>query len=94
MVWLPTDRELIELLFALPPESVTGVPKFEPSILNWTVPEGVPLPGAIALTVAVKVTACPYAEGLIEEERAVAEFALFTVWAMLPLLVLRLLLPP
>jgi hypothetical protein len=39
-----------------PPESVTGLPKFTPSTRNWTVPVGVPPPGATGATVAVNVT--------------------------------------
>mgnify|MGYP002261936936 CR=1 FL=1 len=35
--------------------------------MNVTEPVGVPVAGAAALTVAVKVTACPYTEGFADE---------------------------
>jgi len=41
------------------PEPITVAPS-----LNVTVPLGVPLPGAAAITVAVNVTACPKTDGL------------------------------
>jgi len=44
-----------------------------------TVPVGVPVPGAVAVTVAVKVTDCPKTEGLTEELTAVVVLALLTV---------------
>jgi hypothetical protein len=39
--------------------------------LNVTVPVGVPLPGAFAVTVAVKVTLWPNPEGLSEDVNVV-----------------------
>jgi hypothetical protein len=39
--------------------------------LNCTDPVGVPAPGAVTLTVAVKVTDCPKTDGLAEEPTAV-----------------------
>jgi hypothetical protein len=60
-------------------------------------PVGVPAPGAAAETLAVKVTAWPYAEGLAEEVTDVVVSALLTVWVIdcwvLPLLALKLLSP-
>jgi hypothetical protein len=53
---------------AVPPLSVTAEPKFTPSIANCTVPVGVPDP---AVTLAVKLTAWPYAEGFALETTAV-----------------------
>ena len=50
---------LVALLVALPFTSVTGAPKFEPSIWNCTVPVGVPEPGGLDATVVVKVTDWP-----------------------------------
>ena len=47
--------------------------------LNWTVPTGVPAPGATAFTCAVKVTACPSSEGLSEDVTAVRVSAGCTV---------------
>jgi hypothetical protein len=35
--------------------------------LNTTVPVGVPVPGEVALTVAVNTTDCPNTDGLVEE---------------------------
>ena len=76
---LPTGRVEIAELVALPPESVTALPKFTPLVLNCTVPVGVPAPGATAVTVAVNVTAWPNTEGLAEEVTAVVVSALLTV---------------
>ena len=47
--------------------------------LKVTVPVGVPEPGATTVTVALKVTDCPGAEGLSEDTTAVEVEALFTV---------------
>ena len=66
-------------LVALPPETVTGDPKLLPSIANCTVPLGVPVPGAVALTVAVNVTDWPNTEGLVEELTDVVVLAGLTV---------------
>jgi len=76
---LPTLSELIAPLAALPPLKLTGLPKSLPSILNCTVPPGVPDPGALALTVAVNVTACPNTDGLADELTAVVVPSWFTV---------------
>src|SRR5438309_1107494 len=46
-----------------------------PASLNVTVPVGVPVPGATALTVAVKVRLWPETDGLAEEASAVALLA-------------------
>ena len=78
MVWVPAESVEVAALVALPPDKVT-VPKLFPSILNCTVPVGVPEPGATALTVAVKVIACPKHEGFPDEVIAVVVLALFTV---------------
>jgi hypothetical protein len=55
--WLPTGRPAV-LRVAVPPESVP-VPRTVAPLENVTVPVGVPVPGAVTFTVAVKVTACP-----------------------------------
>ncbi len=47
--------------------------------LKMTVPMGVPEPGILAVTVAVKVTDWPDLEGLSEETTIVAVWALFTL---------------
>jgi hypothetical protein len=45
---------------------------------KFTVPVGLPAPGAVTATVAVKVTDCPNTEGLAEEVRLVLVLALLT----------------
>ena len=45
-----------------------------------TLPVGVPLPGAMADTVALKVTAWPYTEGSVSEMSEVVVFAWLTTW--------------
>ena len=69
---------LIEPEVAEPPLRATAPPKFAPSILNCTVPVGVP---ALEVTVAVKVTGAPKAEGFEELVTlvVVAAFATVTV---------------
>ena len=58
------------LIWAVPPLlRNTKLPKFTPSITNWTVPVG-PLP-EVGVTVAVKVTFWPEEEGLTDEVTAV-----------------------
>jgi hypothetical protein len=57
----------------------TGTPAFVPSIWNCTVPVGVPEPGAVTPTVAVKVTFWPHALELLEVRTAVLVPALLTV---------------
>ena len=76
---MPTASELVPPLVALPPLNDTGLPKFEPSILNCTVPLGVPAPGAVAPTVTVKLTFCPKTDGVSDELTMLAVLALFTV---------------
>jgi len=46
---------------------------------NWTVPPGMPAPGATGATVAVKVTGEPKVEGSSEEARPMDEEAWSTV---------------
>ena len=67
------------LLVACPPESVTGEPKLVPSIVNWTVPVGVPVAGDTALTCATKLTLWLKIEGLSVESTLVVLAAWFTV---------------
>jgi hypothetical protein len=62
------------------PELNVPVPRVVAPSLKVTVPEGVPLPGAVAVTVAVNVTDWPETEGLADELNAVEVLALFTVW--------------
>ncbi len=48
--------------------------------MKMTVPVGVPLPGAVGLTVAVKVTDWPKTEGFAELTTAVVVPSCSTVW--------------
>ena len=48
--------------------------------MKVTVPVGVPVPGAVAVIVAVKMTDWPKTEGLADEVTAVVVLALLTVW--------------
>ena len=64
--WLPTVRfEMLNVavseLFSVP------VPRIVEPSSKVTVPVGMPAPGALALTVAVKVTDWPNTEGVTEE---------------------------
>src|SRR5205814_1858251 len=95
IVWLPTESVVVAPLVALPPVKLTAAPKLTSSILNWTVPVGVPAPGATAPTVAVKVIDCPNTEGFAAALRVVAVLALVTVWVRLgEMLALKLPSPP
>jgi len=73
----PIARAALENV-ALPPLSVP-VPNTVAPFLNVTVPVGVPLPGATAVTVAVNITDWPNTDGLCEEITTVELPALFTV---------------
>jgi hypothetical protein len=91
--WLPTESVDLDRV-AMPATSVTGLPRFAAPSLNWTVPVDVPEPGAVAVTVAVKVTDWPNVEGLGELARAVEVPALLTVWAVVPELPPNMASPP
>jgi len=67
-------------LVAVPPERVTADPKGALSSVNWTVPAGVPEPGATAPTVAVNATDWPNTDEFAEEATVVVVEALFTTW--------------
>src|ERR1051326_6871402 len=69
MEWEETLRPLV--LKVAEPELNVPVPRVVAPSLKVTVPVGVPLPGAVAVTVAVNVTDWPETEGLAEEARAV-----------------------
>jgi hypothetical protein len=77
---LPTDSDDV-VKVALPPDRL-AVPNVAAPSRNVTVPVGVPAPGATALTVAVKVTAWPEADGFTDEVTVVELLALFTVCVM------------
>ena len=61
------------------PLASVPLPSIAAPFLNVTVPVGVPLPGAAANTLAVKVTDCPNTDGLREETTVVLVEALLTV---------------
>jgi hypothetical protein len=63
---------------AVPPDSVP-VPRVVVPSRNVTVPLGLPAPGAVTVTVAVKVTLCPKTDGLTDEATVVVVLALLTI---------------
>src|SRR5438093_7705715 len=80
MLWLPTLR--LEVAHVATPAASACAPQpvieLAPS-LKFTVPLGVPAPGAVAFTVAVNVTDWPNTDGLADELRLVDVLAWFTV---------------
>src|SRR5437899_902710 len=50
-------------------------------MVNVTAPVGVPAPGAVTATVAVKVTGSPNEDGLADDTRAVVVSAGLTIWS-------------
>src|SRR5947208_16114853 len=79
MVCVPTESVEFVKLVPLPPESVTVPSKLVPSIVNCTVPLGVPKPGGTALTAAVQVTGLSKYDGFDEEMSAMLAPALLIV---------------
>ena len=78
--WL--RERLLQLVIAVPPS------------MKVTFPAGVPAPGLLAVTVAVKVTDCLNTDGLAEELADVV-VPYFTVWVIVgDVLGLKVLLPP
>ena len=75
MEWFPTAREEV-VNEPAPVESRVAVPRVVAPSRNVTVPVGVP---DVALTVAVKLTACPNTVGFLEEDTVVVVAAVFTV---------------
>jgi hypothetical protein len=63
---------------AFPDDSVIGA-FATPSIVNVTLPDGVPLLGEAAKTLTVNVIFCPKIDGFELETSVVFVFALFTV---------------
>src|SRR3954467_6579582 len=92
--WLPLlSVEVVNV--ACPAALRVAVPSVLFLSLKVTVPVGSPKPGALAATVAVKVTACPCREGLSEDTTVVVVPSLFTVWVTaVEVLPLKLALPP
>ena len=62
---MPTPKLVIAAEVAEPEVNVTALPMATPLSKNWTVPVVVPAPGAVAATVAVKVTDWPKTEGFV-----------------------------
>ena len=89
--------EVLKLAVVVPPEVVSVPwPRLLAPSEKVTTPVGLAtavLPGALTLTVAVKVTDWPDADGLAEETMTVLVVALLTVWLKEPLLVVKLLSP-
>ncbi len=93
MEWLPTLRVEVEKVAT--PEDKVPVPSVVVPSLKVTVPVGTAVPGALATTVAVKVTDWPGFDGLSEEVTELVVESLFTVWVSVDdTLVLKLELPP
>src|SRR5271165_1811166 len=77
-VCVPTVRLLIENVAVVPPVTAP-VPIDTPPSSNVTVPVGVPAPGLVMLTVAVKVIDWPNTDGLLTLVTVVVVLALVTV---------------
>src|SRR5579862_5231073 len=82
MLCEPAASELVEKV-ATPDEFVSPDPSVVAPSMNVTVSPGpaIPFPGAAAVTVAVKVTDWPNADGFGKAPSATEELALFTVCA-------------
>jgi hypothetical protein len=88
-VWVAAARAVLKEAVVTPPAllTLTGLPALLPSTMNCTVPLGAPAPGAVTLTVAVKLMLWPDTEGLTEELTTVLVAARLTVWVREPVLV-------
>ena len=85
MTWLPAASDAV-LMLTVPLLSDSTPPRSTPLSRNWTWPVGVPLPGALATTVTVKLTSSPHAAGVAEGVRIVVVLSACTVcviWALL-----------
>src|SRR6516164_8914688 len=81
MVWLPRARvEVVNVAWAA--VMVTLAASVVAPSVKVTVPVGVPVPGATATTVAVKVPVWANTDGLGEELTVVLLEALFTTWGL------------
>ena len=92
---MPRARvEVVKLaVVVLPLVDKVPWPMFVPPSEKVTVPVG--LPGPLPVTVAVKVTFWPEADGLTEDTTAVLVLALLTVWVMaVELLATKFVSPP
>jgi hypothetical protein len=88
--WVPAAKPLVEKVAVngavadRAPVPITVVPS-----RKFTVPVGVPAPGAVTVTVAVNVTLCPNVDGFREEARVVIVLALLTTWLTGELVLVR-----
>ena len=85
-LWVPAPRVAVDTLATpLPSRVAVKVPPPVPLMTNVTVPVGVPVAGGTALTVAVKVTVCPYLDGSGAEVTVVAlDGWVTTLWVVVP----------
>src|SRR4030088_1064598 len=81
MLWLPTPA-YVTAHVAVPPTTgwLKQAAMSRPPSWKVIVPGGVPEPGGLAVTVAVKVTLCPETDGLTDELSAVVVGSWFTAW--------------
>jgi hypothetical protein len=84
-VWGPVDRVVV-VKFAVPDPDRPPVATATPSTKKVTEPTGVAPDGGAAITVAVKVTACPKLLGFCELVMAVVVDAGVTVWMVVAVL--------
>src|SRR5438445_11349998 len=79
MLWLPTLK--VDVAHVATPTASACAPQpvieLAPS-LKFTLPVGVPAPGAVAVTVAVNVTLCPNTDGFTDDVRLVDVLAWLT----------------
>src|SRR5438067_9185832 len=96
MLWLPTLK--LDVAHVVVPAAsacrLQPVIELAPS-LKFTLPVGVPAPGAVAVTVAVNVTLWPNTDGLADDVSAVLVLAWLTTCDTAELvLVVKLVSPP
>ena len=77
IAWFPEPS--VEIVRAAFPALSATLPRVVAPSLNVTLPEGVPLPGGVGPTPAVKVTAVPLIDGFFDEVNTVTLASLFTV---------------
>jgi hypothetical protein len=81
IVWLPGERAVVDNVATPLAFSVTGpVPRVVVPSRKVTVPVGVPVAGATAVTVAVKVTDWPSDDGFKLEVSPTAALPWLTTW--------------
>jgi hypothetical protein len=90
-VWLPAAKLAVEYVARPWAFSVRTPPTLLPSMMNWTVPLGMPVP-LTGLTVAVNVTFCPkFDDGtrLLVTTVVALRLAGPTVWVIVGLVLAR-----